>query len=155
MSSATAYPGHSCYECELEAAGRCPGCRHALCMDHFALEAHEPCATRLADEAAQRMCYVCGTPVVPQQWSTAVFAHYIDSQKCAGCSRFICDTHTKHRREVVRLSREGLRSTRYHMTMRYCDVCAPVQRFGGMVGATWWVVGLATAGAAAYFLFQR
>jgi hypothetical protein len=156
LSPAAAYPARSCNECELQAAGRCPTCRRALCMDHFPLEEHQPCAARLVEEAARRICYVCGTPVVPQQWSTAVFAHYIDSQKCAGCGRYVCaERHTKRRDEVVQLARDGLRSNRYHMTVRYCDICAPVRRFGGLVGVTWWVVGLALAGAAAFFLFVR
>ena len=59
------------------------------------------------------------------------------------------------RDEVVKIDRAGLRSNRFHTTMRYCDLCAPLRRAGGLVGATWWAVGLASAGAAAFFLFHR
>jgi hypothetical protein len=111
--------------------------------------------TCLAAEAADRRCYICAAPVTPQQWSTAVFAHYVDGWRCVGCGRFICAQHTRVRDEVVRIAREGLRSNRYHTTARYCELCAPVRRAGGLVGATWWVVGLASAGAAAFFLFHR
>jgi hypothetical protein len=125
-------------------------------MDHFPLPEHQPCATDLERHAERYVCYVCGVGVVPQQWSAALFAHYTDSQRCAGCARYICDTlHTRWRTDGVRVVRDGLRSNRYHITVRYCDVCAPVRRLGGLVGATWWAVGLATAGAAAFFLFQR
>jgi hypothetical protein len=155
MATPSIYSADSCYECELQAAGRCPTCRHGLCMDHFPLEAHEPCATQLATEEPQRVCYVCGVSVGPRQWSTTTFTHYIDSQKCAGCGRYICDArHTRLRTETVKVAREGLRNNRYHVTVRYCDICAPIRGLGGLVGATWWLVGLTTAGAAAFFLFH-
>jgi hypothetical protein len=155
MAAPSVYSADSCDECELQAQGRCPTCRHGLCMDHFPLEEHEPCATRLALTAAEHMCYVCGTPVTPQQWSTAAFAHYIDSQKCVGCDRYICDIrHTHLRSEVVKIVRDGLRSNRYYIIQRYCDVCAPVRRLGGLVGVSWWLVALSTVGAAAFYLFH-
>jgi hypothetical protein len=50
--------------------------------------------------------------------------------------------------------REGLRNNRYHVTVRYCGICAPIRGLGGLVGATWWLVGLTAAGAAAFFLFH-
>jgi hypothetical protein len=156
ISAPTIYPVDRCRECELPAAGHCPTCRHGLCIDHFPLEQHEPCATRLQRKAAVRLCYVCGAPVTPQQWSAEVFAHYTDSMKCAGCGRYICDAgHTKRRDEVVRIRRDGLRSNRYHMTIRYCSVCAPLRRVGGVVGAAWWASGLVVAAASAFFLFHR
>lgn len=155
MHAPTVSASDSCYECELQAAGRCPTCRHSLCMDHFPLDAHDPCMAQLADSVKGRMCYVCADPVMPKQWSTAIFAHYVDAFTCAGCGRHICAQHTRMRDEVVKLDREGLRSNRYHTAIRYCDLCAPVRRFGGLVGAAWWLVGLASAGAAAIFLFQR
>ncbi|SRR5260221_2898865 len=156
MPTLSIYATDSCYECELQVAARCPRCGHRLCMDHFPLDAHEPCSARLAATAQERICYVCGTEVAPHQWSTAIFAHYIDSQRCSGCGRYICDAqHTKRHFEVVRMVRENLRSNRYHVSRRYCDVCAPVWRLGGLTGATWWGVGLALAGAAAVFLVHR
>lgn len=136
MGQPNVYPVASCVECGLASAGRCPTCHHSLCMDHFGLEDHQPCATRLIKHAADYVCYVCGAPVVPQQWSTAVFAHYIDSYTCVGCRRHICDNHhTRLRDESVEIARDGLRSHRYHVTQRYCDVCAPLQGVGGLRGA--------------------
>jgi hypothetical protein len=85
-----------------------------------------------------------------------MFAHYVDSRKCAGCGRYICpETHTRLRDEIVKIDREGLRGNRYHLTIRYCALCAPVRRLGGLIGTTWWAVGLLSAGAAAFFLFHR
>lgn len=137
MAQTNVYPVASCVECGLASAGRCPTCHHSLCMDHFGLEDHQPCATRLIQHAADYACYVCGSPVIPQQWSTAVFAHYIDSYTCAGCRRYICENqHTRIRDESVEIARDGLRSHRYHITQRYCDVCAPLQRLGGLRGAS-------------------
>ncbi len=150
------YPANSCVECNLQAAARCPTCRNDLCMEHFPLEEHEPCARRMTVGTADRICYVCGVAVMPHQWSVAHFAHYIDSQKCAGCGRFICDgEHTRVRGLRVKLARDGIRSARYHVTTRYCDVCAPVRRIGGLVGLAWWGVILSIATAAAYYLVVR
>ena len=154
--SQTFYAADSCSECNLQAAGRCPTCRHSLCVNHFPLDRHEPCTTRLAAGRSRSRCYVCGSPVTPVQWSASAYAHYVDTLTCAGCGRQICDTHhTRLRGEVVKVAREGMRTSRYHVTQRYCDVCAPVRRFGGVVGAAWWVAGLTSAGAAAFFLFVR
>lgn len=156
MATPTVFPADSCHECDRQAAARCPTCRHGLCMDHFPLPEHQPCATHLVHHADRYICYVCGTAVLPQQWSTALFAHYVDAQRCAGCGRFVCDArHTHWRADGLRIMRDGLRTNRYHVTLRYCAVCAPVRRLGGLVGASWWAVGLATVGAAAFFLFQR
>jgi hypothetical protein len=146
----------SCSECELEASGRCPTCRHGLCVDHFPLEEHEPCASKLAASAPERFCYVCGAPVAPRQWSVDSFAHYIDLGKCAGCDRYVCDArHTRLRTESVRVVRDGLRGHRYHTTRRYCGICAPAHRLGGLLGVTWWTAGLASAVAAAFFQLHR
>jgi hypothetical protein len=90
------------------------------------------------------VCYVCGEPAVPQQWSTAVVAHYIDLHQCAGCKRPICEErHTRLMTEDLVINRDGLRSHRYHVTHRYCDVCAPLRHVGGLVGAARWLVGIA------------
>lgn len=112
--------------------------------------------TQLTAESARLLCYVCGTPVLPAQWSASPYAHYVDAQQCAGCGRPICDTrHTRVRGELVQVARDGLRSSRYHVTQRYCHVCAPVRRVGGIVGAAWWAAGLGCAAAAVAFLFIR
>jgi hypothetical protein len=149
------FPVASCTECGLASAGRCPTCHRSLCMDHFGLEDHQPCATHISEHAADYVCYVCGAPVVPQQWSTAVFAHYIDSYTCAGCNRYICDTqHTRLRDESVEIARDGLRSHRYHVTLRYCDVCAPLQWVGGLRGASRAAVILLGAGIVAFLVFH-
>lgn len=155
MAQINVYPVASCTECGLASAGRCPTCHCSLCMDHFGLEDHQPCATRLVQHAADYACYVCGSPVVPQQWSTAVFAHYIDSYRCAGCLRFICDNqHTRVRDESVEIARDGLRSHRYHITVRYCDACAPLQRIGGLRGVARVAVVLLGIAALAFFVLQ-
>ncbi len=151
---ASLYPFQSCHECEAEAAGRCMQCRRMLCMEHFPLHAHNHCLRHLAMHQAEYACYVCGAPVVPEQWSTAVFAHYIDSHLCAGCTRYVCDEHTARRDEQVKIVQDGLRTHRYHMTMRSCRLCAPLRLTGGLVGAVWWVSGLATVVLTGWFLFH-
>lgn len=156
MSVTGVYPIPTCDECGLEAAGRCPRCKHHLCLDHFSLEDHEPCVQRLATRAARNVCYVCGEPVRPQQWSSAVFAHYIDSYACAGCHRPICDEqHTRLRYEDVRLVREGLRSLRYHYIQRYCSVCAPLRGIGGLLGASRFVVAACIVASVAVIVLHR
>ena len=133
----------SCRECGIQSVARCPSCRRPLCLDHFPREEHEPCATRLRDEAVHFTCYVCGAPALPQQWSTTSFAHYIDPHTCAGCGRYICDErHTRIRVEGVELAHDGMRSQRYHVTRRYCGVCAPFRHVGGLPGAVRWLVGV-------------
>ena len=154
--SQTLYPADSCNECELQGAARCPTCRHSLCIDHFPLDQHEPCASQVAAGAAGSVCYVCGVRVSPVQWSASPYAHYVDTQRCAGCARPICPTrHTRVRGEALKVVRDGLHSSRYHVTQRYCAICAPVRRFGGIVGAAWWASGATVALAAAFFLFIR
>lgn len=154
MAHASVYPVPSCTECGIASAGRCPTCHHSLCIDHFALEEHQPCASTIAQHASDYVCYVCGAPALPQQWSTAVFAHYIDAYTCSGCSRHICDAlHTKLRDESVEITRDGLRSHRYHRTQRYCDVCAPLRRLGGLLGVA--RLGVALFGVAAIVLLIK
>ncbi len=157
MPQPTIYsPAPSCAECGLESAGRCPTCHHSLCIDHFDLPDHQPCAQRLAAHGAEYVCYVCGVQVQPQQWSTAVFAHYIDSCTCAGCHRYICeDQHTRRKSESVELVRDGLRSSRYHTTRRYCALCSPLRGIGGLLGASRLATGACVAGLTAFFLLHR
>lgn len=144
MAQANVIPVPSCTECGLASAGRCPTCHRHLCMDHFPRDEHVPCAATLQKQAAKHICYVCGTPVYPQQWSATPFAHYIDSYACAGCGRPVCDElHTKLREEEVEIQRDGLRSARYYNTRRYCDTCAPLRRVGGLNGAVRLAVGAA------------
>ena len=151
---ASLYPVHSCHECEVEAAGRCPACHHSLCMEHFARHAHAPCARHLAEHHDEYLCYVCGASTVPEQWSTAVFAHYLDSHTCTGCNRYICETHTMRRDDQVKIMQDGPRGHRYHITARSCGICAPLHSAGGLVGATWWVAGLVTVALTGWFLFH-
>ena len=151
---ASLYPTQSCHECAEEAAGRCPACHHPLCIDHFSRHAHRPCATHLAEHQDEYACYVCGTALVPEQFSSAVFAHYIDNHTCGGCGRFVCDAHTRRLDEQVKIVQDGLRGHRYHMTMRSCVLCAPLYRFGGLIGTTWWVAGLTTVIATGWFLLH-
>ena len=155
MTPMSARPTPSCSECGLEAAGRCPTCRHFLCMDHFGCTDHQPCAAHLLTHAEEYICYVCGLPVHPQQWSTTIYAHYIDSGKCEGCGRYVCDlNHTYLRDEGIEIVRDGLRSQRYHVTRRYCGVCAPIRHLGGLVGATRWLSLIAVCLVLAYFIMQ-
>ncbi len=97
----------------------------------------------------------CGVAVLPQQWSTAVFAHYVDSGCCEGCGRYVCElTHTALRDEAVEIVRDGLRSSRYHVTHRYCALCAPLRHIGGIVGAVRWLAIVAVVASIAIFAFQ-
>jgi hypothetical protein len=142
MAQAEIYPIPSCSECGIQSAGKCPACHHSLCLDHFPLDAHEPCAARSEKHVAQMHCYICGESVKPQQWSSAVFAHYIDAHMCVGCHRYICnDKHTARQQEDVVIKRDGVRSHRYHVTQRYCPACARLRVFGGLIGAGWWLAG--------------
>jgi hypothetical protein len=151
----SAHPIPSCSECGLESAGRCTACRRYLCVDHFSFEEHQPCAARLVSHAHEHICYVCGVAVQPQQWSTSVFAHYVDSGRCKGCNRYVCElNHTAVRDDAVEILRDGLRSHRYHVTYRYCGVCAPVRHFGGMVRTVRALAILAVVVGIAFFAFQ-
>ena len=155
MAQLDVYPIPSCAECGIQSAGKCPTCHHSLCVDHFPLTAHEPCATRLAASETSRKCYICGEPARPQQWSSAVYAHYIDAHACAGCHRAICDdAHTVFRQEDIIVRRDGVRSHRYHTTKRYCPVCSRLRVFGGLIGAGWWLAGSIVVVAIAVIVAQ-
>ena len=146
MARLDIYPIPSCDECGIQSAGACPTCHHPLCVDHFSFEAHEPCSSRLAGHEAVHVCYICGTPSQPRQWSTEIFAHYVDLHRCEGCHRAICDEpHTAALDEKILVRRAGVRGHRYHMMKRYCTICVHLQRFGGLIGATWWLVGVIAA----------
>lgn len=150
MSLASLHVVPSCTECGLEAGGRCPTCHRYLCMDHFGYEEHHPCRERVAAAAKSAVCYVCGAPAPPRQWSTQLFAHYIDSGKCAGCGRPVCDArHTRVRELHIEIQRDAMRSHRYYRTRRFCDRCAPWRRLGGIRGAVRAGVGLGIVVAAA------
>ncbi|MGH2515174.1 MAG: hypothetical protein ACRDHP_05915 [Ktedonobacterales bacterium] len=156
MAQPVVYPAPTCTECGLESSGRCPTCHHSLCLDHFGFDDHQPCANYHAEHADDYRCYVCGAPVRPQQWSTAVFAHYIDSSRCAGCHRYVCDTeHTRYRTESVYLARDGLRSHRYHTMRRYCSLCSPLRRLGGLLGASRVLVAFGVVAATAFIVLHR
>ena len=155
MAQLDVYPIPSCAECGIQSAGKCPTCHHSLCVDHFPLDAHAPCAARLAASETTRKCYICGEPARPQQWSSAVDAHYIDSHACAGCHRAVCDdAHTTFRQEDILIRRDGVRSHRYHVTKRYCPVCSRLRVFGGLIGAGWWLAGLIVVVAIAVIVAQ-
>ncbi len=155
MSQASVYPIPSCAECGIESAGRCPTCRRNLCVDHFGCAEHQPCATNLLTRYNERICYICGVPVRPDQWSTSSFSHYVDDGKCTGCRRYICDSlHTRFRTERVDLVKDSMRSQRYHVQERYCDVCAPVRNIGGIVGAGRLAAILVVIVALAFFIVR-
>ncbi len=128
-------PVPTCHECSEEALGRCPDCHSGLCMDHFPRQQHSPCAQKQMKLVQTQVCYVCGTQVYPDQWSLARTSHCIDNFSCNGCGRYICDElHTKRKSEQVSVVREGLRGHRYQYTTRYCDLCTPFYRIGGIKG---------------------
>ena len=62
MAQLDVYPIPSCAECGIQSAGKCPACHQNLCVDHFPLDAHAPCAARLAASETKRKCYICGEP---------------------------------------------------------------------------------------------
>ncbi len=144
-----------CHECNEEALGRCPDCRKGLCQDHFPKQQHSPCAEKQMKLAQTQVCYVCGTQVYPDQWSLSRTSHYIDNYRCQGCGRYICDElHTQRKSESVSIVREGLRGHRYQNTVRYCDLCSPLYRLGGIKGLTRWIVVAGTVLAGIFFYFH-
>jgi hypothetical protein len=145
-----------CHECNEEALGRCPDCRHSFCQDHFSKQQHSPCAEKQMKLMQTQVCYVCGTQVYPDQWSTSRTSHFVDQCSCKGCGRHICDElHTQRKVDDVFVMREGLRGHRYQYTIRYCDLCAPVYRLGGIKGIARWLVVVGTIAASAYFYLHR
>jgi hypothetical protein len=141
-----------CHECHEEALGRCPECRNGLCQEHFPKQQHSPCAEKQMKLAQIQECYVCGKQVYPDQWSLSKTSHYVDQFICGGCGRYVCDEiHTRHKTENVVVVREGLRGHRYQYTNRYCDLCAPFYRIGGIRGLAGFLVAAATLVAAFFF----
>ncbi len=141
-----------CHECSQEALGRCPDCHKGLCLDHFPKQQHSPCAQKQMKLAQTQVCYVCGAQVYPDQWSVSQTSHYIDHFSCNGCGRYICDElHTQRKTEQLSIVREGLRGQRYQYTARYCDLCAPLYRIGGIKGLARCVVFAGTVVAGILF----
>jgi hypothetical protein len=108
----------------------------------------------MAQHRDEYACYVCGAEVAPEQWSTAIFAHHIDDHKCTGCNRYICEEHTRRHDDQVRIAQDGVRSHRYHATIRSCALCAPLRPAGGLLGAGWWLAGVTTLALTGWFLFH-
>src|SRR5258708_35205100 len=50
---------------------------------------------------------------------------------------------------------DGVRSHRYHVTRRYCGMCAPLRAVGGLIGAGWVGAGVVIVGAIAAFVVLR
>jgi hypothetical protein len=145
-------PARRCHECTNEAYGRCPDCRHSLCQEHFPKQQHSPCAEQQMKMAQTQVCYVCSTQVYPDQWSNSRTSHFVDQFVCKGCGRYICDElHTQRKVDDVVIAREGLRGHRYQFTTRYCDLCSPIYRMGGIKGLARWVVVIGTIVVAALF----
>jgi hypothetical protein len=148
-------PKRHCHECNEEALGRCSHCHNNLCMDHFPRMLHAPCAQKYLKHAQTHVCYVCGTRVNPDQWSLSQTSHRIDSMSCNGCGRYICDElHTKVQKEQITIVREGLRGHRYQITLRYCALCAPTTRIGGIKGLANAIVFVGTILAGIFFYFH-
>ncbi len=102
--------------------------------------------------AQMQVCYVCGTQVYPDQWSLSRTSHFIDNFTCKGCGRYVCDElHTQRKTEDVVIAREGLRGHRYQHINRYCDLCSPLHRIGGIKGITSVVVVVGTIAATIFF----
>ncbi len=134
-----------CHECDEEALGHCPDCRQGFCQDHFPKQQHSPCAEKQMILAQTQVCYICGRQVYPDQWSLSRTSHYIDEFRCEGCGRHVCDElHTRRKTENVSIIREGFRGHRYQSTTRYCDLCSPFYRIGGIKGLTRWAVAVGT-----------
>lgn len=99
-----------------------------------------------------QVCYVCGTQVYPDQWSNSRTSHFIDPFTCKGCGRYVCDElHTQRRIDDVVVMREGMRGHRYQYTTRYCDLCSPFYRVGGLKGLARWIVVAGTVFAIVLF----
>jgi hypothetical protein len=151
----TATATRRCHECNEDALGRCPDCRHGLCQTHFPKQQHAPCAEKQMKMAQTQVCYVCGTPVYPDQWSVSKTSHYVDQFVCKGCGRYICDElHTQRKGEEVVVVREGMRGHRYQYITRYCDLCAPLASMGGIKGITRILVVVGTIAAAIFFFLH-
>ena len=106
--------------------------------------------------AQTQVCYVCNAQTYPDQWSTSRTSHFIDQYRCIGCGRNICDElHTQRKIEDVYIVREGLRGHRYQYTTRYCDLCAPIYRLGGIRGLGLWIAALGTALATIFFYLHH
>lgn len=145
-----------CRECSEEALGRCPDCHYGFCQEHFPKQQHAPCAERQMRMAQLHACYVCSTPVYPDQWSLSKTWHVIDPATCTGCGRYVCDDlHTKRKVDNVVITREGLRGHRYQYISRYCDLCTPLYRVGGVRGVTRLVVSIGTVVGAIFFYLHH
>lgn len=156
LSQRTISPARRCHECSEEALGRCPDCHHSFCQEHFPKQQHAPCAEEQMKIAQSQVCYVCGTQVYPEQWSISRTSHFIDQSRCKGCGRYVCDElHTHRKFDDVVIVREGLRGHRYQYTTRYCDLCAPVSKTGGILGLSRVIVAIGTVAAAAFFFLHH
>ena len=144
----SAPPVRSCHECSEEALGRCPHCHKSLCMDHFPRMLHAPCAQKYMKQAQTHVCYVCGARVNPDQWSLSRTSHRIDNFSCNGCGRYICDEHH------TKIKKERISVVRYQVTSRYCELCAPFSRVGGIKGLSYLVVLAGTVIAGIFFYFH-
>ncbi|HLZ80072.1 MAG TPA: hypothetical protein VKP04_00435 [Ktedonobacteraceae bacterium] len=145
-----------CNECSEEALGRCPDCRHNLCEDHFPKQQHSPCAEKQMQMAQTQVCYVCSDQVYPDQWSVSHTSHFADQYRCKGCGRYICDElHTRRKLDDIFIVREGLRGHRYQFTARYCDICSPLYRFGGIKGLARLLVVVGTVVVTILFYLHR
>lgn len=141
-----------CRECNEEALGHCPDCHQGFCQDHFPKHQHSPCAEKQMRLAQTQVCYICGAQVYPDQWSLSRTSHYIDEYLCKGCGRYICDElHTQRKTEHVSVVREGLRGHRYQIITRYCNLCSPLSRIGGIKGLARWLVAAGTVAASVFF----
>jgi len=150
------YTQQPCASCEQPASARCPHCHHRLCIQHFPLDQHKPCRKHQQRHIAQYVCYVCGEPVRPTQWSSNTVAHYFDDARCSGCNRYICDErHTRRKVPRMVIERDGMASHRFHYTIRYCDLCSPLRHVQGLTGLAGWTVAGLSVVLGLFFWFHH
>jgi hypothetical protein len=59
------------------------------------------------------------------------------------------------REERVELVMDGVRSHRYYVTRRYCELCYPLRVVGGLIGAGWVASALSIAAIAALVFIHQ
>ena len=162
-----------CYLCDRPAIKKCDRCGHVFCGTH--VSTHSPCAQkemeeqiRLAykrryarvqgtafeeQERRSHRCYICDSYAPPEERKLQLASYFrveIDSHRCRGCGRVICELHsriTRYRTQYNATNVESLHEAR-HWTytrvkaIRHCDKCYPSRYVGGRNGLIGIVLGL-------------
>ena len=85
---------------------------------------------------------------LPSAYSSTRFAEYMSSMKNIRCAvmGFSLDE------TILSTAIEGFhRGHRYQITTRYCDLCSPFYRMGGIKGLARWIVVAGTVAAGVLF----